>query len=283
MNSSELLQQAIIAARNGEEKRARNLFLDIVKEEPGNEIAWMWLSGLLESIGEQINACEKVLAINPYNSRTREYLNELKRKRSRPVVGRDPKTISGASEASISTKADAIITRKYTVDDAVLLEEQGDLDKALEVYKIIAAKTSDYHEFNRIYYQVIRIENLKSENIKHISPLASLIRLSIGWPILYSLLLFVQSGLKLFDWSTFYLWTGLIWVSIGSFFLALVEIRSHHVIWIKLFSNRSAGGSGFARFLVGAAGWFLISISFLILLLDSVNRLRNFEIPLPPH
>ena len=48
MNSSELLQQAIIAARNGEEKRARNLFLDIVKDEPGNEIAWMWLSGLLE-------------------------------------------------------------------------------------------------------------------------------------------------------------------------------------------------------------------------------------------
>lgn len=281
MNSSELLQQAIVAARNGEEKRARKLFLDIVRIEPGNEIAWMWLSGLLESIGERITACEKVLAINPYNSRTRAYLNELERKRN-GLVSEKSKIISRPPEFSKNINVDNI-PRKYTVDDAVQLEEQGDLEKALEVYKIVAAKTNDYHEFDRIYYQVIRIENLRAENIKHVSPFASLIRLSIGWPILYFLLLLVQSGLKLFVWSTFYLWTGLIWVSIGSFFLALVEIRSHHVIWIKLFSSRSAGGSGFARFLVGTAGWFLISMSFLILLFDSVNRLRNFEIPFPPY
>jgi hypothetical protein len=116
-----------------------------------------------------------------------------------------------------------------------------------------------------------------------VSSIASLIRLSVGWPTLYILLILVQDGLKLFVWSTLYLWTGLIWVSIGSFFLALVEIRSQHVIWTRLFASRSAGGSGPARFLVGATGWLLISISFLILLLDTVNRLRNFKIPIPPY
>ena len=281
MDSSDLLHQAIFAARNGDERRARTLFLDIVKLEPGNEIAWMWLSGLLESISDRISACEKVLTINPDNSRTRLYLNELEKKRS-GVVGLNPRVISGASKFLISTNNNSP-SRKYTEDDAVQLEEQGDLVSALEVYKILAAKTDDYREFDRIYHQIMRIENLQADNIKHVSSFASLVRLSIGWPILYGLLLLVQSGLKLFVWSTFYLWTGLIWVSIGSFLLALVEIRSHHMIWLKLFSSRSAGGSGIARFLVGAAGWFLISISFLILIIDSVNRLRNFDIPFPPY
>ncbi|MCJ7435460.1 MAG: hypothetical protein MUO77_18415 [Anaerolineales bacterium] len=279
MNLLELIQQAITAAHNGEEHRARDLFLEIVSLDPRNELAWMWLSGLFESIDEQISACEKVLAINPGNTRTRAYLNELKKKRG---DFEDWRIEIKPSELSINVNADVILS-KYTVDMAVQLEEQGDRDKALEVYKILAARTKDYHEFDRIYHQVIRLENLKTENIRHVSSFASLIRLSIGWPILYILLILVQGGLKLFVWSTLYLWTGLIWISIGGFFVALVETRSKHVIWTKLFAGNSTGGSSLARFFIGATGWLLISISFLILLLDSIIRLRNFTIPLPPH
>jgi hypothetical protein len=279
MNSSELIQQAITAARGGERNRARGLFLEVVSFDPRNEVAWMWLSGLFESIDEQIAACEKVLAINPGNVRTRAYLSELKKKHG-DFEGQRVETKS--PELSMDVNTDTLPSQN-TIDFAVQLEERGDRDKALEVYKILAAKTKDYHEFDRIYHQIIRLENLKTENIKHISSFASLIRLSVGWPILYILLILVQGGLKLFVWSTLYLWTGLIWISIGGFFVALVEIRSQHVIWTKLFADNSAGGSGLARFLVGAAGWLLISISLLILLLDSVNRLQNFTIPIPPY
>ncbi len=279
MNLSELIQQAITAARNGQEQRARGLFLEVVSLDPKNEVAWMWLSGLLESLDEQISACEKVLIINPGNTRTYVYLNELKKKRG-DIESQRVETKS--SEFSINVNTDAH-PPKYNVDLAVQLEEQGHRDKALEVYKTLAAKTKDYHEFDRIYHQVLRLENLETEKIKHISSFASLIRLSIGWPILYILLILVQGGLKLFVWSTLYLWTGLIWISIGGFFIALTEIRSQHVIWTKLFADNSAGGSSLARFLVGATGWLLISISLLILLFDSVNRLRHFVIPIPPY
>jgi tetratricopeptide (TPR) repeat protein len=279
MNTSDLIQQAITAARSGQDQRARILFLEIISLDPRNEVAWMWLSGLYESIDEQISACEKVLVINSGNTRMRAYLNELKQKRG-DFESQRVETKPLEFSTNINTDADP---PKYTVDLALQLEEQGDRDKALEVYKTLAAKTKDHHEFDRIYHQVIRLENLKTEKIKHISSFASLIRLSIGWPIFYILLIFVQSGLRLFIWSTLYLWTGLIWISIGSFFLALGEIRSQHVIWTKVFSSNSAGGSSLARFLVGATGWLLISISLLILLLDSVNRLRNFTIPIPPY
>jgi tetratricopeptide (TPR) repeat protein len=279
MDQSELIQQAIIAARSGQENRARGLFLEAVSLDPRNEVAWMWLSGLFESLDEQISACEKVLTINPGNIRTRDYLNELKKKRS---DFRSRRVESKSTELSPDANTN-VHPPKYTVDLAVQLEEQGDREKALEIYEVLAAKTKDYHEFDRIYHQIIRLENLKTENIRHVSSFASLLRLSIGWPILFILLIFVQGGLKLFAWSTLYLWTGLIWISIGSFFVALVEIRSQHPIWTKLFAGNSVGGSGLARFLIGAAGWLLISISILILVLDSVNRLQNFTIPIPPY
>lgn len=71
------LQQAIATARAGHELMAREMFLEIVESEPYNELAWLWLVGLLDELDERIYACKKVLAINPANTHVREYLAPL--------------------------------------------------------------------------------------------------------------------------------------------------------------------------------------------------------------
>jgi tetratricopeptide (TPR) repeat protein len=71
------LQRAIETAHAGRELMAREMFLDIVEAEPQNELAWLWLVGLLDELDERIYACKKVLAINPANTDVRQYLAPL--------------------------------------------------------------------------------------------------------------------------------------------------------------------------------------------------------------
>jgi tetratricopeptide (TPR) repeat protein len=77
MYSTDELRQAINVARSGRRQEARDLLLKIVDEQPTNEAAWMWLSGLVDSLEDQIIACENVLVINPDNDKVREYLRQL--------------------------------------------------------------------------------------------------------------------------------------------------------------------------------------------------------------
>lgn len=77
MREDPLLKQAIEAARAGRELTARDIFLEIVERDPRNEVAWMWLTGLLDSLDDCIYACEMVLDINPGNLSARQYLDQL--------------------------------------------------------------------------------------------------------------------------------------------------------------------------------------------------------------
>lgn len=54
MSSSEVLQRAIQAARAGRRVEARDLLIELVEVDPRNEMAWMWLSGLVDSPEDQI-------------------------------------------------------------------------------------------------------------------------------------------------------------------------------------------------------------------------------------
>jgi tetratricopeptide (TPR) repeat protein len=78
MREDQLLQQAISAARAGRELTARDIFLEIVEINPRSEVAWMWLTGLLDDLDDCIYACKMVLEINPGNVHAREYLGQLR-------------------------------------------------------------------------------------------------------------------------------------------------------------------------------------------------------------
>jgi tetratricopeptide (TPR) repeat protein len=77
MSSLDVLQIAIQAVREGRKVEARDLLLKIVEDDPQNEVAWMWLSGLVDSLEDRIIACENVLTINPANEKIRTYLEKL--------------------------------------------------------------------------------------------------------------------------------------------------------------------------------------------------------------
>jgi tetratricopeptide (TPR) repeat protein len=335
-----MVQRAIQSARAGRRTEARDLLLDVVESDPRNETAWMWLSGLVDSLEDRIIACENVLTINPANEKVRAYLAQLQRQQqtllarknlddvtdlfqqvngfvrrndidsalriARQVVEKrndyedawlfigkfspDPDEQIAAFEKasqlnpSNPESASALQQAKYLkanpITRATQLEHLGKFEDALNLYKALAGKAKNSREFDYIYKQIIRIEGLRNENIRYVAPSSSIRRLTFVWPLLYFSLALVQVGLNPIAHPAFYLWLGLPVVILGSFLLSVAEVRSNHIVWQKLFSEHG-DGSAFARLMAAAAGWFLILLPHLLIILDSLNRLQNFKIPPP--
>ncbi|MEO6457332.1 MAG: zinc ribbon domain-containing protein [Chloroflexia bacterium] len=72
-----LLREGQEAARRGDVITARSFLSQVVERDSSNEVAWMWLSGVVEDVAEQQICLENVLVINPENSKARKGLDYL--------------------------------------------------------------------------------------------------------------------------------------------------------------------------------------------------------------
>ncbi len=79
MDGNKRLREAIEKAKLGHELSARELFIDIVKEDRDNKLAWLWLIGLLDEPQDLIIACEAVLRLDPSEKKVEFRLKELRR------------------------------------------------------------------------------------------------------------------------------------------------------------------------------------------------------------
>ena len=283
MSSADLLRRGIEAARADRRVEAREIFMQVVEVDPRNESAWMWLSGLVDNLEDQIIACENVLTINPENQKVRLFLDSLKLKQQ-VLRGENRETPQKTRElrSAHQVKKEHGVKRDSPTRDpmrtAEYLEQDGKFDQALEIYRVEAAKAKDLYVFDQIYKKITHIEKVLAENIKFIPPRSAVFRLTFSWPLLYLSLALVQVGLKPLEHLTSYLWLAFPWVVLGSFLVAVSEIRYRHVIWRKVFQE-NGDGSLIARILVGMAGWLMIFIPLALLLIDSLNRLSVFQIP----
>lgn len=74
---NQLLARGVASARAGQRVEAYNLLLDVVELDRHNEMAWLWLSTLADSLEDQRICLENVLTINPHNTTARERLAVL--------------------------------------------------------------------------------------------------------------------------------------------------------------------------------------------------------------
>lgn len=61
------LARAIAAIRTGEKERGRLMLAEIIRGDPRNEAAWLWMSAVLDSDAQRRECLERVLAFNPHN------------------------------------------------------------------------------------------------------------------------------------------------------------------------------------------------------------------------
>jgi hypothetical protein len=78
--TSTLLQTAIQAIKAGDKATGRRLLAEALRADPGNEQAWLWMSGVVDSDEQQRQCLERVLVINPANALARQGLAALQHK-----------------------------------------------------------------------------------------------------------------------------------------------------------------------------------------------------------
>jgi len=74
-SSAELLQQGIAAAKAGRNETARRLLTQVVEQGVNNVTAWLWLSGVVDSLDDKQVCLENVLELDPGNQAARKGLD----------------------------------------------------------------------------------------------------------------------------------------------------------------------------------------------------------------
>lgn len=83
VDTQQLLQQGIGAAKAGQRDEARQLLKRVVSVDKRNEQAWLWLSAVLDDPAQQRTCLEYVLHINPNNKQAQQGLHWITQKQAR--------------------------------------------------------------------------------------------------------------------------------------------------------------------------------------------------------
>ena len=65
----QLLKTGIEAAQSGNKIIARHILEQVVSKDPANEMGWLWLASVVETVEERRESLQQVLSINPNNKR----------------------------------------------------------------------------------------------------------------------------------------------------------------------------------------------------------------------
>lgn len=101
MAHPDLFREAVKAARAGERLRARDLLLELVEGEPRNEMAWLWLSELVDDPEDKIIALENVLTINPGRPLARQRLEQLREQRTQAAPQQSQRDLYAEARAAV--------------------------------------------------------------------------------------------------------------------------------------------------------------------------------------
>ncbi len=75
--TEDLLRQAIQAIKSGDKERGKRLLAQVIRQEPRNELAWLWLSKCVPEYERKLYCIKRVLEINPDNAIAQRALARL--------------------------------------------------------------------------------------------------------------------------------------------------------------------------------------------------------------
>jgi len=111
MNATSIdLRPGILAAQSGKHAPARAYFINVLKADPRNEMAWLWLSKVMPTTEEALRCVEHLLALNPQHAKAKE-ARELLRVRL---------IVEEASVLKPSTPPSSTLRGRYLLGEALV-------------------------------------------------------------------------------------------------------------------------------------------------------------------
>jgi hypothetical protein len=115
------LQQAIVATRAGQKKKAQFLLTETLKENPEEVQAWFLLSHLVDSERKQIAYLEKAVDLDPGHDKARQRLAQLK---TAETTVPEPVVEEEVPATEITAAPDILPVSEESMD--VVTQEEGD-------------------------------------------------------------------------------------------------------------------------------------------------------------
>lgn len=262
------IRAAIALARAGRRRQARELFLQIVEKDPYNEVAWLWLVGLVDEVEDQIIALENVLVINPENHRARARLERLEQMNQATTPPTTSPTIRDGTVEEDEGDPDRDLLaagRQY--------ELSGQLDRAIALYEQVQATGETRQQRQRAAKRLRDAQrHLELAQPVPVHTTFTLVRLSLGPFLLYLLLTFVHAAFRPLHVSPL-LCAGSLAVLTGSLLLVGTRITSRHPWWRQLFDVQqlhSRLGAGLAWL-----GFFLVLLPYALFFITAYGRLKQ--------
>jgi tetratricopeptide (TPR) repeat protein len=104
-DADSLLRDGIAAAKAGQRERARELLMQVVELDEGSASAWLWLSGVVDSLEDREVCLENVLTLDPDNAAARKGLDWVRAQRQKqespsvPAVSMEQAPVAPVSPA----------------------------------------------------------------------------------------------------------------------------------------------------------------------------------------
>lgn len=238
------LAKAIALAGDGRFQKARDSLIKLAESDQNHIQTWLLLSTLVDNIEDKIVALENVLQLKPHH-------NDAQKLLKRRLQGEVDKLTQGRA-----------FEKKHDLKNAILAYETAVIISPIEEEKEIAKRRLD--ELNQRY-----------SPRKTTSNRLTLVRLTAGPPILYGLLLFVHSGMNpsRLPWSSY---LGGLVVLLGTLLGTAVRHTAKQAFWQKLppFITQN-------RTVLALVGFLIALIPFILLIMNSMNRLAVYRASLP--
>jgi len=109
------LQQGIVAAKAGRAETARSLLTQVVEQDEHNATAWLWLSGVVDSLDDREVCLENVLTLDPENQAARRGLEWVREQKAATPPAYTPPLLSESLASSTGpalTPAAAMFRKK---------------------------------------------------------------------------------------------------------------------------------------------------------------------------
>ncbi|HEX2910363.1 MAG TPA: LysM peptidoglycan-binding domain-containing protein [Chloroflexia bacterium] len=74
---SNMLVQGFKAAKEGRREEAYNIFCEVVRSEPGNELGWLYRAATTDDLSEAYVCLQRVLSINPNNEKAQRGIERI--------------------------------------------------------------------------------------------------------------------------------------------------------------------------------------------------------------
>jgi tetratricopeptide (TPR) repeat protein len=108
-----LLREGIAAAKSGQRERARDLLMRVVEQDEESVLAWLWLSGVVDSLDDQEICLESVLTLDPGNDAARKGLAWVREQKEAQTSPAEHPSAASARAAKPISLAAAVLREDF--------------------------------------------------------------------------------------------------------------------------------------------------------------------------